>query len=331
MARPNPLSDLDGMAENLVRVEQALHEACRADDEFLTEVAGHLLSAGGKRVRPAFCMAASIAGERDVGAVSQEAVMGGVSVELVHLGSLYHDDVMDDAEVRRTVDSVNARWGNLKAILAGDFLLARASEIAADLGTEVAGLLAATIARLCEGQVRELQDAYNVDRTEQNYLKSIDGKTAALFASACRIGGIVADRERDEIEALTEFGHAYGMAFQVVDDVLDVVATDEQLGKPAGHDMVEGVYTLPIIRMLADGHHELGSMLGSPLDEEQRLEARSIVRQNGAIRTSLAVAREYVERADAAIEPLGGGPAVDALIAAGTGLLERTEALVASV
>ena len=331
MARPNPLSDLDGMAENLVRVEQALHEACRADDEFLTEVAGHLLSAGGKRVRPAFCMAASIAGERDVGAVSQEAVMGGVSVELVHLGSLYHDDVMDDAEVRRTVDSVNARWGNLKAILAGDFLLARASEIAADLGTEVAGLLAATIARLCEGQVRELQDAYNVDRTEQNYLKSIDGKTAALFASACRIGGIVADRERDEIEALTEFGHAYGMAFQMVDDVLDVVATDEQLGKPAGHDMVEGVYTLPVIRMLADGHDGIGSMLGSPLDEDQRLAARQIVRKNNQIRTSLATAREYVERADAAIAPLGGGPAVDALVAAGTGLLERTETLVAAV
>jgi heptaprenyl diphosphate synthase len=183
---------------------------------------------------------------------------------------------------------------------------------------------------LCEGQVRELQDAYNLGRTEEDYLKSIDGKTAALFASACRIGGIVAERERDEIEALTDFGHAYGMAFQVVDDVLDVVATDEQLGKPAGHDMVEGVYTLPVIRMLADGHDELSAMLGSPLDEEQRLAAREVVRSDGAIHSGLATAREYVERADAAIAPLGGGPAVEALIAAGTGLLERTEALVAT-
>jgi heptaprenyl diphosphate synthase len=292
-------------------------------------VARHLLSAGGKRVRPAFCVASSMAGQPEAGASSHDAVMGGVSVELVHLGSLYHDDVMDEAETRRTVDSVNFRWGNLKAILAGDFLLARASEIAADLGTEVAGLLAATIARLCEGQVRELQDAYNLDRTEENYLKSIDGKTAALFASACRIGGIVAEKERGEIEALTEFGHAYGMAFQIVDDVLDVVATDEQLGKPAGNDMVEGVYTLPVIRMLAGGHDELGAILGSPLDEEQRLAARKIVRKDEAIHTSLADARTYVESADKAIAPLGGGPAVDALIAAGTGLLERTEALVA--
>ncbi|MEL7210570.1 MAG: polyprenyl synthetase family protein, partial [Actinomycetota bacterium] len=209
--------------------------------------------------------------------------------------------------------------------------LARASEIASDLGTEVAGLLAATIAKLCEGQVRELQDAYNLGRTEENYFASIDGKTAALFASACRIGGIVAEKDRDEIEALTDFGHAYGMAFQIVDDVLDVVATDEQLGKPAGHDMVEGVYTLPVIRMLANGHDELRSMLGSPLDEEQRLAARALVRTNGAIRSSLADAREHVERADSAIAPLGGGPAVEALVRAGTGLLERTEALVAEV
>lgn len=328
MARPNPLSDLNGMVENLERVEKGLHEACTADDEFLTEVARHLLSAGGKRVRPAFCLASSMAGEAEAGASSHEAVMGGVSVELVHLGSLYHDDVMDDATTRRTVDSVNARWGNLRAILAGDFLLARASEIAAELGTEVAGLLAATIAKLCEGQVRELQDAYKVGRSEEAYVASIAGKTAALFASACRIGGIVANRDRDEIEALTEFGHAYGMAFQVVDDVLDVVATDEQLGKPAGHDMVEGVYTLPVIRVLADGNDQLDDLLGGPLDEDQRLEARAVVRTNGAIHTSLATARSYLERADEIIAPLGGGPAVEAMVSAGNGLLTSVEELV---
>jgi heptaprenyl diphosphate synthase len=331
VARTNPLSDLNGMVENLERVEQGLHEACQADGEFLTEVASHLLSAGGKRVRPAFCMAASMAGGGQVGASSHEAVMGGVSIELVHLGSLYHDDVMDDAETRRAVDSVNARWGNLKAILAGDFLLARASEIAADLGTEVARLLAATIAKLCEGQVRELQDAYNVDRTEDAYLASIDGKTAALFASACRIGGIVATRDHEQIDALTEFGHAYGMAFQVVDDVLDVVATDEQLGKPAGHDMVEGVYTLPVIRMLADGHDHLDDLLGSPLDEEQRLEARAVVRGDGAIHSSLATARGYLERADEVIAPLGGGPAIEAMVRTGNSLLAGVEELVAAV
>ena len=176
-----------------------------------------------------------------------------MSVELVHLGSLYHDDVMDEADTRRSVESVNARWGNLQAILAGDFLLARASEIAASLGTEVAGLLAATIGRLCEGQIGELRRTYNAARTEAEYLESIDGKTASLFSTAARIGALVGGLDRPDVEALTSFGHAFGMAFQIVDDVLDLTATEAQLGKPAGHDLVEGVYTLPVIRTLAAG------------------------------------------------------------------------------
>src|SRR4051794_38218722 len=198
--------------------------------------------------------AAALASPGAEPAVSDEAVLGGVSVELVHLGSLYHDDVIDEATTRRTVESVNARWGNLTAILAGDFLLAKASEIAASLGTEVAALLAATIGRLCQGEVGELRSAFDVDRSEASYLSSIEGKTAALFATACRIGGLVADLPRPHIDALTAFGEGYGMAFQIVDDVLDLVATEDELGKPAGHDLVEGVYTLPVLRTLrADG------------------------------------------------------------------------------
>src|SRR3954471_4885201 len=154
------LPDLD---TELGRVEAALRSSVRTGDEFLGEVASHLIDAGGKRLRPTLAVAAAVAGGASV---SDDVIQGSVSVELVHLGSLYHDDVMDDAEVRRGVQSVNARWGNLVAILAGDFLLARASEIAAGLGTEVAALLAATIGRLCEGQIGELQSAYNVDRTE---------------------------------------------------------------------------------------------------------------------------------------------------------------------
>src|SRR5437899_374268 len=175
------------------RVEEALREAVRSDDAYLTEVASHLILAGGKRVRPLFAIASAASGDADV---SDEVVQGGVAVELVHLGSLYHDDVIDEAPTRRTVESVNARWGNLTAILAGDFLLARASEIAASLGTEVAGLLAATIGRLCEGEGGELQTAYNVDRTEKAYFAAINGKTAALLATSCRVGAIVADLPR---------------------------------------------------------------------------------------------------------------------------------------
>ncbi len=175
------------------RVEAALLAAVTTDDAFLTEVASHLIKAGGKRVRPMFAAGAGACAGLGSGSVSDHVILGGVAVELVHLGSLYHDDVIDEAETRRGVESVNARWGNLKAILAGDFLLAKASEIAAGLGTEVAVLLAATIGRLCEGEVGELRSAYDVSRTEAAYLSSIRGKTASLFATACRIGGIVAD------------------------------------------------------------------------------------------------------------------------------------------
>ena len=162
----------------------------------MTEMASHLVRAGGKRLRPLLAALSSTAGDAEA-VVSDEAVTGGVACELVHVGSLHHDDVIDEAETRHGVDSVNARWGNLRAILSGDFLLARASELAASLGTEVAGLLASTIGRLCTGEVRELQLAYQVDRTVDDYEAAIEGKTAALYSTACRIGGIVADLPRD--------------------------------------------------------------------------------------------------------------------------------------
>jgi heptaprenyl diphosphate synthase len=261
---------------------------------------------------------------------SDDVVMGGVAVELVHLGSLYHDDVMDEADVRRTVDSVNARWGNLKAILAGDFLLAKASEIAASLGTEVAGLLAATIGRLCEGQVRELQDAYNVERTEENYFASIAGKTAALLATSCRIGGIVAELPRPLIETLTTFGNYYGMAFQVVDDILDVVSTDEELGKPAGNDLVEGIYTLPVLHALrGDEGGALRGILGRELGDEGRDAAREIVRGSDGVDAALRVARTFADKACDALEPVDGTVASSSLGAAAEHLITKVAAAAA--
>ncbi len=329
----NPLLAIPGMEAGLARVETALRSSVVSDDPFLTEVASHLITAGGKRVRPAFALAAAATGLGDPASgnradvVSDEVVLGAVSVELVHLGSLYHDDVMDEATTRRTVESVNAKWGNLQAILAGDFLLARASEIAASLGTEVAGLLAATIGRLCEGQVRELRDTYNVGRTEADYLSSIEGKTASLFASACRIGAIVGDLPRPEIEALTEFGLRFGMAFQIVDDILDVTATDEQLGKPAGHDLVEGVYTLPVIRTLSAGDaDELAALLGGPLDPDQLNRARAVVRANGSVAGSLETAGQYAQSAIASLEPLPHATAAIQLGEAAQHLLDGVRA-----
>ena len=191
------------------------------EDRFLGEVASHLVAAGGKRLRPTLTLCAAYAAQGAAPA-SSAAVTGSVACELVHLGSLYHDDVIDEAETRRGVPSVNARWSNIVAILAGDFLLARASSLAASLGAEVAGLLAATIGELCRGQVLELQHLFDVTRTEEAYASAIEGKTAALFATSCRIGGMVSEVDEPTLDALTSFGHHLGMCFQIVDDVLDL-------------------------------------------------------------------------------------------------------------
>jgi geranylgeranyl pyrophosphate synthase len=320
------LLSLPSLGGDLERVEEALRRSVKAADPFLTEVASHLINAGGKRLRPALALtAAYLAGPDADRPAPDEVVTGAVSVELVHLGSLYHDDVMDEAATRRGVESVNARWGNLVAILAGDFLLARASELAASLGTEVAGLLASTIGLLCEGQVRELGQVFDVSRSEEAYLRTIEGKTAALMSASCRIGALTAGLPRDHVDALTAYGQRLGMEFQIVDDVLDVVATDEQLGKPSGNDLLTGVYTLPVILAVAEADG-LRGLLGHPLDRDALREARQIVRSDGAVPRAIGVARRYASEAAAALDGLPDGPAIAALRDLGDRLVDSVPA-----
>ncbi|HMS13530.1 MAG: polyprenyl synthetase family protein [Microthrixaceae bacterium] len=331
MASANPLSVMPTLVDDLDRLESELLKSAMSDDPYLTEIAAHLIKAGGKRVRPGFCLAAAATAPDGGGAATPESILAGVSIELVHLGSLYHDDVMDDATTRRTVASVNAKWGNLKAILAGDFLLARASEIAAGLGVEVAGLLAATIARLCEGQVLELQYTYDAARTEQQYLRSIGGKTAALLAAACRIGGIVGGVDAAHRDALTTFGYSYGMAFQVVDDVLDLVSTEAELGKPTGHDLEEGVYTLPVIAaLLGPDGDRLRPLLTDAMTPEQRDEAVAIIRGGGWIDGSIERARTFAADASNALAGLPDSIGIDGLSAAAKHLVDSVEAAAAT-
>ena len=326
----SPLDRVPTLANDLTRVEEQLHVAVETDNELLQDIAAHLISAGGKRVRPGFCITAAAAASAEFAPTEHEVILGAVAVELVHQGSLYHDDVMDAAETRRTVASVNAKWGNLKAILAGDFLLGRASEIAASLGVEVAGLLASTISQLCDDQIRELEFTYRVERTEESYLKSIDGKTASLLAAACRIGGIVGGLDRDRVDHLTTFGRAYGMAFQVVDDILDLTATDKELGKPAGNDMIEGVYTLPVIRAMADDEigPDLRRLLGRPIDTTARDEARELVKASGGLKSAHADARRYANDANGAIRSFADTAGGAALKAAADHLVDKVENLV---
>jgi heptaprenyl diphosphate synthase len=293
---PTEALGLPRLQEGLRRLEPLLTTAVVTGDGFLDEVTTHLIAAGGKRLRPLLALAAATAGSRDA---SDDDLMGGVAVELVHLASLYHDDVIDEATIRRNVESVNSRFGNLVAIVAGDYLLARSAAIAAGLGTDIAELLADTLGRLCQGQVTEVRSAFQITRTREDYFAAISGKTAALTATSCRIGALTGGLPVAQVEACTEFGRCFGMVFQIRDDILDVSATDSQLQKPAGQDLAEGIYTLPALVALADPNAgpDLRALLGQPLGQPERDKARAIVMASDGIAQSVEVARGYVEDA----------------------------------
>jgi heptaprenyl diphosphate synthase len=300
---PHERLQLASVEVDLTRLETLLAESVIFGDSYLDSVTTHLIYAGGKRLRPILAVASATSGERGA---TQEDLLGGVALELMHLASLYHDDVMDEAEVRRNVDSVNARYGNLIAIVAGDYLMARSAAIAADLGTDVAGLLARTLAALTRGQVSEVRTAFSVERTEADYFAAIEGKTAALMASSCRVGALTAHLSDDEREALTEFGRCFGMIYQLRDDILDVIATDNELGKPAGQDLAEGIYNLPTIFALRDANvgDELRGVLGAILDDEDRERARKLVVATDGIERTTVAAQTYLAQAHVALASL---------------------------
>ncbi len=302
----------------MARLEPLLRELVHSGDAYLDEVARHLIEAGGKRLRPALAVAAATSGARPA---TRDDLLGGAAVELVHLASLYHDDVMDEATMRRNVQSVNGRWGNLIAIVAGDFLLARSAEIAAGLGPEIARLLANTLGQLCQGQVAEVHGAYRVERSEQEYEAAIAGKTAALMATSCRIGALTAGADPMQVEALTSFGRSFGMVFQLRDDILDVVGTESELGKPAGQDLAEGIYTLPVLiaLQLPQVGDELRALLGQPLGQPERDKARAIVATSSAVVRAVKAGTRYVEQATAA-----AGAVSDPTLARALGDLARS-------
>jgi heptaprenyl diphosphate synthase len=297
MVNASALLGVPAVEEGLARLEPALLDAVTSGDGFLDQVTTHLINGGGKRLRPALAIAAATGCVRDA---TEDDIAGAVSVELVHQASLYHDDVIDEAVMRRKVESVNTRWGNLVAIVAGDFLLARSAEIAASLGQQVASLMANTLARLCEGQLVEIRFKFSTERTEADYYEAIAGKTSALMATSCRVGGITAGCKPDQIDALTRFGAALGMVFQIRDDVLDVIGTEKELGKPVGQDLAEGIYTLPVLLALADETSGplLRPLLGGPLSAEQLDEARAVVSGSSAMHATMAVGQRFAEQAE---------------------------------
>ena len=312
--------------DSLTRVEERLLEAAAADDPYLTKIAQHLLLAGGKRFRPLLALLAAQFGE----ARDHRPVEAGVSVELIHVGSLYHDDVIDEADVRRGAASVNANWSNTVAILAGDFLMARASEVAAiHLSQESVRLLATTYAELVEGQTRELQLDFNLDHTVSEYEQVIGGKTASLIRTSARLGAMAADADTDVVEALSDWAWELGMVFQIADDALDLVADEETIGKPAGSDIREGKYTMPVLEALAgpDGER-VRSLLESPHPYPDSVvsDVIEIVRSGGHVDNSLAEATRRLGAASDALSGIPPGEPKQILETLGAYLLGRVDA-----
>src|SRR5437773_2035440 len=221
------------IAARLDRVEEELEKAVAADSDLLSATARYLLQAGGKRFRPMLVLLSGYFGDP----ADPRLVPGAVAIEITHLATLYHDDVIDEADARRGIPSVNARWDNTVAILTGDFLFARASEISSDLGSDVTKLLARTIATVSDGQIREVSAAGRLDQTEEAYREIIQRKTASLIATSCRLGGMLSDAQAETIERLDDLGVAIGMAFQLSDAMMDVISSEEELRKSPGQDM----------------------------------------------------------------------------------------------
>jgi len=297
----------------LDHVEEALRKTlAEADSELLSATANYLLAAGGKRFRPMLALLSGYFGDP----TDPRLIPACVALELVHVATLYHDDVIDEAESRHGVPAANVRWDNTVAILTGDYLFARASEVGADLGPDVCRILAQTIATLCDGQIREVDASRRLDQTEERYVEVIRRKTGALIATSCRLGAMMSDAPAEAVEILDDFGGSLGLAFQLSDDIMDLTSSQLELGKEPGVDLKEGVYTLPVLYALEHSGHreELARILATGVDGELLDRALEIVTEGDAIRHARAAVRDEVGRAVGLARRLPEGPAQHALI-----------------
>jgi heptaprenyl diphosphate synthase len=307
----SPLAD--EMRTGLAAVEARLREAVKSDDPFVSEAARHLVDAGGKRFRPMVVLTAAQFGNPDSVAVVPAAVV----VELTHLATLYHDDVMDEAPLRRGAPSANARWDNTIAILTGDFLFARASDILADLGPEAVRIQARTFERLVTGQIRETVGPADGQDRVAHYLEVVADKTGSLIATSGRFGAMMSGADEATTDVLTRYGERIGVAFQLSDDILDVASDSVDSGKTPGTDLREGVPTLPVLHALSSTEPagaRLRELLSAPLvDDALHAEALSLLRADPAMERARADLRGWADSARAVLDPLPDGAAKDAL------------------
>ncbi len=306
----------------LAEVEEFLVSHVEGEYPFITEASRHLALAGGKRLRPLITLLSSQFGR----GISEDVIKAAVVVELTHLATLYHDDVMDEAPLRRGVPSANAKWDNTIAILTGDFLFAKASDLLADLGPEAVRLQARTFERLVTGQIMESVGGEGDQLT--HYLKVVADKTGSLIATSARFGAMIGGASSVVVETLTTFGELIGVAFQLADDVIDIASESGESGKTPGTDLREGVPTLVTLHVMASsnpGDAELKKLLSQPIEDEKVVsEVLLALQAHPALEISRAQLYEYSNGAKASLKSLPESAAKDALESLCDAIIERS-------
>nr|WP_082810259.1 polyprenyl synthetase family protein [Kocuria varians] len=309
------------MLRSLERVEQRLAEAVQATDQLANITARHLLDAGGKRVRPLLTLlAAEVAGH-----VTDEVIEAAVVVELTHLASLYHDDVMDSAPMRRGVETAHTVWGNTVAILTGDMIFARASAMVSALGQEPLMIQATTFERLVIGQLQETTGPADGEDPVDHYLRVLSGKTGSLIAASGQYGALLGGAPRDVVDLMVVYGEKVGLAFQLADDIIDLTGHPDVSGKTRGTDLREGVDTLPVLLLRRDAagtdpaaaasaQEVLRLIDGDLTDDDALATAVAAVSAQPAAAEAWQIANRWADEAIAALEPLQDSVAKAALI-----------------
>lgn len=289
------------LAPDMARVETILYETAGAPSHpLVSEASTHLIKAGGKRLRPALVLLSSHAGEP----ARRSTDLSAAALELVHLATLYHDDVMDETDMRRGVPTAHSKWGVEVAVLAGDFLFACGSSLGAEAGGEVPGILARAIAEVCEGQIIETQALGDPRRPMDEFISTIGKKTGALFSAACDLGASTSGVTGAEREALVSYGAHLGLAFQMVDDLLDLIGDPEITGKVPGTDLKEGVYTTAVL-LAVEREPSLAARLSAGDRELDQI--LPVLKSTGALDEALARARAAAETARESLDALPEG------------------------
>jgi octaprenyl-diphosphate synthase len=315
----------DLVRDDLVLVEEELARQSKGAFEPVAEITSYLLGGGGKRLRPALLLLCNAyTGRRSAGAIRLAAV-----VELLHSATLIHDDVIDSADTRRGRPSANSRWGNHRSVLAGDWLYMQSFQMALEeRNFRILDVLIDLTQKMVEGELIQLAKIGRIDVTEEDALRLATYKTACLFSGCARLGAVLGGLEGAEEEALADYGRYAGLAFQLVDDLLDFTASTEQLGKPVLSDLKEGKVTLPLIYAMENGHREARALVARVLEEKEFHSVRaetivSLVQDSGALDRARSLAHEYARRAKACLEGHGDSEYARALLTLPDFILER--------